>query len=109
MQVILFSFREFVLLEDDDQCQSAVFHYYDGDDGGKPPLKFCSSKLPNITRSSSNIVVFELHSSDQYSWSRFRIDYAAVHNLSDSSYPVIGAGTVVDTMYTYTLNMCANL
>ena len=96
LQVIMFVFREFILLGGENKCHSVVLWYYDGDAGGKS--SFCGTKLPNVTRSSSNIAIFELHSSGQYSWSGFRIEYAAVHRFSDSRYPVIGAGNVVANM-----------
>ena len=90
-QIILFSFREFVLSEDNNDCQSAVLWYYDGEIAGRT-LRFCGTELPNVTRSSTNVVIFKLRFSDQHSWSGFRIDYAAVHKASDSLYPVIGTG-----------------
>ena len=92
-QIIVFSFREFVL-GDKHNCRSAVMWYYDGISGRMRPEAFCGSKLPNITRSSGSTVEFELYFPSKHSWSGFRIDYAAVHNLSDSQYPVIGAGNI---------------
>ena len=93
-QVILLSFREFVLLENSFECKSAVLRYYDGDNMGRNALEFCGSELPNVTRSSSNVIVFELHFPTQYGWSGFRIDYAAVDRSSESRYPVMGTGNI---------------
>ena len=105
--MIVFSFREFVIWDDYGECQSAVLRYYDGDNFGRTPLKLCGSNLPIITRSSGNVVVFELHVSGHDNWGRFRLDYAAVDILSDSSYPVIGAGIFGDRwLYERVHSMC---
>ena len=105
-QVITFSFREFVLLKDYRVCQSAVLRFYDGDNFGRTPLEFCGSDLPIITRSSGNIVVFELHVISHDNWGRFRLDYAAINNSSDSHYPVIGAGTCSDGRHSRPSYVC---
>ena len=99
-QVIVVAFREFVLLGSND-CQTAVLRYYDGDSRESTPRIFCGSKLPDVIRSSRNIVIFALHFSGTHSWSGFRLDYAGVHNSSRSRYPVFGTGNVQDREYSF--------
>ena len=94
LQVIVFAFREFAILGANSKCQSAVLRYYDGENVGRAPQEFCGTELPSVTRSSGNVVVFELYLTGDYSWSGFRVDYTAVHNASDSRYPVIGIGKI---------------
>ena len=94
LQVIVFAFREFAILGDNSKCQSAVLRYYDGENVGRAPQEFCGTELPSVTRSSGNVVVFELYLTGDCSWSGFRVDYTAVHNASDSRYPVIGIGKI---------------
>ena len=91
-QIIVFSFREFILFGDKSECLWNVLLYYDLNSDARTPQEFCGSQLPHITRSSGNAVMFELHVSGALNWSGFRLDYAAVHNSSESRYPVIGTG-----------------
>ena len=89
-------------MSDTKGCQSAVLRYHDLGSGSKTSEIFCASAIPNISRSSGNVVMFELNFprhyefSRQHGWSGFRLDYDAVYYSSESRYPVIYTGNGID-------------
>ena len=83
LQRLLFAVREFDL-EESINCEISSLIFFDGIGSNVPSLKYCGTKLPGITRSTGNVVTFQLFTNSSTSMGGFRIDYSAVSLTVDS-------------------------
>ena len=90
-QRLIFSVRDFDLEESVD-CKISAFMYFDGNNTYSSPFIYCGPRLPRITRSTSNVVIFQLQSNAGASCGAFRIDYSAVSFNDDSPYLMLLSG-----------------